>query len=160
MNYKFCHIVCVLVILSSCDNVPEMQIGPDQKVRYVIFSSFDPDCSSPDCTATFKIDNLKFFKDTQNAITSQNFPYQGRYVFFSSSEKLVENFLESIPQKLLSQDETRIGDCEACKMVYLEIGFDDKVRYWVISHQNEDQPKYLQNLVEQVQNTIAQLQNY
>lgn len=137
-----------------------MQIGPNQEVRYVIFSSFEPDCSSADCITTYKIDNLKIFKDTQNAIINQKFPYQGRYVFFSASEKMVKDFLQSIPLKILNQKDSVLGDCNECQKIYLEIGFEDKTRYWVIANENDDQPVYLQNLVNQVQQTIAQLQSY
>lgn len=160
MHYKNLYIAFILIVLFSCDQETEMQIGPDQEVRYVIFSSYDPDCSTPDCSITFKIDNLKFFKDIQNGITNQQFPYRGRYVFFSASEQLVESFLNNIPNKLLNQNSHLIGDCTSCERIYLEIGFDDNVRYWVISQQDNSQPKYVRELVSQVQSTIAQLQNY
>ncbi len=160
MNYIIFHIVFVILVFNACDNVPEMQSGPDREVRYVIFSSYNPDCYSTDCAATFKIENPKILKDTQNAIAHQQFPYEGRYVFFSASEQMVENFLKNIPEKLINQPDNRIGDCNNCEKIYLEIGFADYVRYWVISSKDDEQPKYVENLVNQVQNTIAQLQNY
>jgi len=159
MYSKFLHIALVILFCLACDDVPEMQIGPNKEVRYVIFSSFDPSCAQADCAATYKIDNLKFFKDTQNSITRQDFPYRGRYEFFSASEQLVANFLKGIPNKLLQEDDNRIGECSDCKRIYLEIGFEDKTRYWIIANEEEDQPDYIQNLVNQVQSTIAQLQD-
>jgi hypothetical protein len=159
MHSKCLHIAVLVLFCLACDNVPEMQIGTDKEVRYVIFSSFDPSCIEPDCAATFKIDNLKFFKDTENTITRQEFPYNGRYEFFSASEPLVKSFLDGIPHKLLQEEENNIGECNNCNRIYLEIGFEDKTRYWIIANEEDKQPVYIQNLVNQVQSTIAQLQN-
>ena len=131
------------------------------QVRYVIFSTYDPYCQSQDCAKTYKIDNLKFFRDTGNKIAHQNFPYQGKYVFFSSSEQLIKKFLKGIPHKLLQEKDSIIGQCIDCEKVYLEIGFNDTVKYWVIDEQlDPSQPAYAKNVVEQVQTTIAQLQDY
>ncbi|PWJ42547.1 hypothetical protein [Sediminitomix flava] len=146
--------------LDDDDNEIEL-FGPSEEGSTLIFGHFFGFCIGESCIEIFKLQNGLLFEDSLDLYPNSSSPYDGEYTVLSNEKYQIANDLFlSFPTELLDETDTIIGAPDAADGggIYIEVIQGGKRRYWLIDQMKNNIPEYLHPFIDDVNNTIQQLQ--
>ena len=149
-----------LLLLSACDDesVNKVETTPD----YIVFGHFYGECGGEQCIEIFKLTEDQLSEDSNDTYPSSDHIYNGSFHTLDAQKfDLVKDLSNHIPHELLSLSENVIGQPDAGDWggIYFEISSNGEQQYWLIDKMEGNIPEYLRPFVEEIVNSIAEINN-
>ena len=146
----------LLLLFTGCSD-------PNQSVRekelddssYIIFGHFYGFCQGETCIETYKLTNESLLEDTKDNYSFD--PELAHFVLLDDNLfERVKGLRENIPTKLLTIEETTIGQPDAGDWggLYFEIVTPERRQYWMIDKMRSNLPDFLIPFANEIENAI------
>ena len=155
MPIKQALILIVLLISISCSTQNE---GPKVSTEYILFGHFYGECLGEQCIEIFKLTDEALFEDNTDTYPNSTLPFKGNFRKLDDEKyQQVKSLDESIPNKLLNEQDTIIGmpDYADGGGVYFAINNGGTTRFWLIDQTDQNIPEYLRPFKKSINDAIA-----
>ena len=145
-----------LIITSSFVGKKTTQVESD----YFVFGLFYGECEGADCIQMYKLDKKNLYKDVKSHYPTFSSYYSGTFKKLGNDKfQRIYKITSRIPQELLNSKSGIIGEPDAGDWggFYFEYSNKGKKKYWIIDKNKNNLSKYLHNFVDDVENTIKQI---
>lgn len=146
-----------VIFIMACQDEPESNFEIENTKDYLVFGHFYGFCIGESCIEIYKIEDNKLFEDINDNYPSSTEPYQANYVKISDSKfQLANDIYHKFPQKLLEEEDIRIGQPDAGDWggIYFETYYKGKKRFWLIDQKKENVPSYLHEFIDIINRKI------
>ncbi|TXE08431.1 hypothetical protein ES711_07955 [Gelidibacter salicanalis] len=143
------------VVLTACNSDDDNTIETGD---YLIFGHYYGMCAGQSCVEIFKLTETKLYEDTNDNYSLDNLSF--RELDHATFEN-VRSLISAVPQELLT-DETSVFGCPDCADgggLYIQLSQNGTLYTWNMDQIKENVPEYLHNFMDEVNASIALINN-
>jgi hypothetical protein len=152
-------VLLIFLSLMSCtkDNIITLS-----DTDSLIFGRFYGECIGTDCVEYFKLTKDSLYKFQDNTYPTPDKTFDDNFIALDNSKyELVKNLLTKIPKQLIKLESSTIGcpDCADQGGIYIAYKKEGITKEWLIDQSKSAVPSYLYDFIDDVNNSIALLNN-